>query len=46
MVLTPAQAAEEVHHAYRTLDYKDCGRFVINIPGQEQPMELFFSKAI
>lgn len=33
-------------HFYRKLGYKDCGGFVLDIPGYEQPMELFFVKAI
>ncbi len=46
MLLTSTRADEEAQHFYRKLGYKDCGGFVINIPGQEQPMELFFIKAI
>lgn len=46
MLLTSTQADEEAQHFYRKLGYKDCGGFVVDIPGYEQPMELFFIKAI
>ena len=39
-------AYEEAQHFYRKLGYKDCGGFVIDIPGYEQPMELFLIKGI
>ena len=31
---------------YRKLGYKDCGGFVIDVPGYEQPMEMFLIKRI
>ena len=46
MLLTSTQVDEEAQHFYRKLGYKDCGGFVIDIPGYEQPMELFLIKAI
>lgn len=46
MVLTSTQVDEEAQHFYRKLGYRDCGGFVIDIPGYEQPMELFLIKSI
>lgn len=46
MLLTSTQVDEEAQHFYRKLGYKDCGGFVIDIPGYEQPMELFLVKGI
>ena len=46
MLLTSTQVDEEAQHFYRKLGYKDCGGFVIDIPGYEQPMEMFFIKCI
>lgn len=46
MLLTSTQVDEEAQHFYRKLGYKDCGGLVIDIPGYEQPMELFLSKGI
>lgn len=46
MLLTSTQVNEEAQHFYRKLGYKDCGGFVIDIPGYEQPMELFLIKKI
>lgn len=46
MVLTSTQVNEEAQNFYRKLGYKDCGGFVIDIPGHEQPMELFLIKAM
>ena len=46
MLLTSTQVDEEAQHFYRKLGYKDCGGFVIDVPGYEQPMELFLIKAI
>ena len=31
---------------YRKMGYKDCGGFIIDVPGYEQPMELFLIKSI
>ena len=44
MLLTSTQVDEEAQHFYRKLGYKDCGGFVIDVPGYEQPMELFLIK--
>ena len=46
MLLTSTQVDEEAQHFYRKLGYKDCGGFTVDIPGYEQPMELFMIKAI
>lgn len=46
MLLTSTQVNEEAQHFYRKLGYKDCGGFIIEIPGHEQPMELFLIKGI
>ena len=46
MVLTSTQVDESAQHFYRKLGYKDCGGFVIDVPGYEQPMEMFLIKAI
>lgn len=46
MLLTSTQVDEEAQHFYRKLGYKDCGGFVVDIPGYEQPMELLMAKGI
>lgn len=46
MILTSTQADETSQHFYRHLGFKDCGSLIIDIPGYEQPMELFLSKSI
>lgn len=46
MLLTSTQVDEEAQHFYRKLGYKDCGGLVIDIPGYEQPMELFMIKRL
>ena len=46
MLLTSTQVDETAQHFYRKLGYKDCGGFVIDIPGYEQPMELFMIKGM
>ena len=46
MLLTSTQVDEEAQRFYRKLGYKDCGGFTVDIPGYEQPMELFMIKAI
>jgi GNAT superfamily N-acetyltransferase len=45
MLMTSTQVDETAQHFYRKLGYKDCGGFVMDIPGYEQPMELFLIKA-
>jgi len=46
MLLTSTRVDKEAQHFYRKPGYKDCGGFVIDIPGYEQPMVLFMIKAI
>ena len=46
MVMTSTQVDEEAQHFYRKLGYKDCGGFTVDIPGFEQPMEMFLSKGL
>jgi N-acetylglutamate synthase-like GNAT family acetyltransferase len=46
VVLTSTQVDETAQHFYRKMGYKDCGGLVMDIPGYEQPMELFLIKAI
>lgn len=46
MVLTSTQVDEQAQHFYRRLGYKDCGGLTMDIPGFEQPMELFLCKAL
>ena len=46
MLLVSTQADESAQHFYRKLGYRDCGGFVLDIPGYAQPMELFLVKAI
>lgn len=46
MVLTSTQVDEEGQNFYRRLGYKDCGGLVVDIPGYEQPMEMFMIKKI
>ncbi len=46
MLLTSTQVDEQAQHFYRKLGYRDCGGFVIDVPGYEQPMEMFLIKGI
>ncbi|MCH5205173.1 MAG: GNAT family N-acetyltransferase [Oscillospiraceae bacterium] len=46
IAMTSTQVDESAQHFYRKTGYKDCGGFVIDIAGYEQPMELFLMKAI
>lgn len=46
MVLTSTQVDEAAQHFYRKMGYKDCGGLVVDIPGYEQPMEMFMVKAV
>ncbi len=46
MVLTSTQVDEGAQHFYRKQGYKDCGGIIMNIPGYEQPMEMFLCKAL
>lgn len=44
MIMTSTQVDEDAQHFYRKLGYKDCGGLTIDIPGYEQPMEMFMNK--
>ena len=46
MIMTSTQVDEEAQHFYRKLGYKDCGGFVVDVPGYEQPMEMIMIKAL
>ena len=46
MIMTSTQVDEDAHHFYRKLGYKDCGGFVVDIPGYEQPMEMIMIKEL
>ena len=46
MLMTSTQVDEEAQHFYRKLGYKDAGGLLIDLPGYEQPMEMFMIKAI
>ena len=46
MVLTSTQVDETAQNFYRKNGYNDCGGLIMNIPGYEQPMEMFLSKAL
>ncbi len=46
MLLVSTQVDENAQHFYRKLGYKDCGGLVVDIPGYEQPMEMFLAKAV
>lgn len=46
ILLTSTQVDESAQHFYRKLGYKDCGGFVVDVPGYQQPMEMFMVKAI
>lgn len=41
MVMTSTQVDEDAQHFYRKSGYQDAGGLLINIPGYEQPMEMF-----
>ena len=46
MALTSTQVDEQAQHFYRRLGYRDIGGIVLELPGYEQPMELFMAKAL
>lgn len=46
MIMTSTQVDEDAQHFYRKIGYQDSGGLIINIPNFEQPMEMFFIKAI
>ncbi|TYQ12686.1 UNVERIFIED_CONTAM: Acetyltransferases [Acetivibrio alkalicellulosi] len=45
-VMTSTQVNEGSQHFYRKLGYMDTGCLVLNIPGLEQPMEMFMIKLL
>lgn len=45
-VMTSTQVDEDAQHFYRKLGYKDAGCLVLDIPGYEQPMEMFMIKSL
>lgn len=46
MLMTSTQVDENAQHFYRKLGYKDKGGLIVDVPGYEQPMEMFLVKAI
>ena len=46
MILISTQVDGDAQHFYRKLGYKDCGGLTVDVPGYEQPMELFIVKQI
>lgn len=46
LLLTSTQVNEEAQHFYRKLGFKDCGCMVFDIPGYEQPLEMFMYKSL
>lgn len=44
--MTSTQVDETAQHFYRKLGYRDAGGLLLDVPGYEQPMELFLIKAI
>ena len=43
-VLVSTQSDEAAQHFYRKLGYRDCGVLLPDVPGHEQPAELFLLK--
>ena len=46
MVMTSTQVDESAQHFYRKLGFQDAGGLLLNLPGYEQPMELFLIKSL
>ena len=46
MAMVSTQSDETAQHFYRKLGYRDCGGFIVDIPGHEQPLELIFLKGL
>ena len=44
--MTSTQVDENAQHFYRKLGYKDAGCLVLDIPGYEQPLEMFMIKSL
>ena len=45
-LMTSTLVDETAQHFYRKLGYRDAGGLLLDVPGYEQPMELFLIKAI
>ena len=45
-LLTSTREDENAQYFYRKLGYKDCGGLTVDVPGYEQPMEIFLRKVI
>ncbi len=46
LIMTSTQVDENAQHFYRKIGYQDAGGLLLNIPGYEQPMELFMVKGL
>ena len=46
LVMTSTRADEGAQHFYRKLGYRDCGGFLLDFPGYEQPLELVMARMI
>lgn len=44
MLMVSTQVNETSQHFYRKSGYRDCGCLVLDVPGHEQPMEMFMVK--
>lgn len=46
MALVSTQVDEDAQHFYRKQGWRDCGCLVLELPGFEQPMEMFLAKPL
>lgn len=46
LVMTSTRSDEQAQHFYRRLDYRDAGGLLLDVPGFEQPLELFLVKTL
>ena len=46
MAIVSTQVDEDAQHFFRKLGYRDCGGLTVDVPGYEQPMELFMVKQL
>ena len=46
LAMVSTQADETAQHFYRKLGYRDAGGLLLQVPGFEQPVELFLVKAL
>lgn len=46
MALVSTQVDEDAQHFYRKLGWRDCGCLVLELPGFEQPMEMFLARPL